>query len=853
MAYQSGEFSAPGLSGLGAPPAVGIYSTNLITIGGTNPTMIQTTFNLSSLLSGQPTNGEPIDTEALTNNSNWTTGNMQLTDTIAFTYSRCAAVTMPDALYGFWHHFLGGNVGGMAGSSSDLRAGKFSGTWGSSIKLLEMDGKTAPVPLLQHTGFPTYDLQAYADVSATAFGDNLVIFACAQATSATNSTGGIYLAIYDTTKIDLNLNTWTADWHTYLPADQMNLFNGNINEVFSNGANTGTSISIDWFSMAGTNGDLAYFLAISCEPQNTGLAPAGAMLYLPLNVSPNASGGVNLSMNVNDQMSLGLGMMENTNVGPGSFMANPIVRDPAGRLRVYNLASSWAGYLMTTQDPVATIDPGLPWSTQIDKFTIQSGLNFAPGAFLYVCPKSLPTTFSNLPATDYAVYEFVFYNQCQVNRYGTIEMIPNYSTMIPVQNANSDPPPPVDDTINIIAGIIDGPIPLPIANYVGVDLGSTQTDQGDVMYGANTTAITSRQLSNNWTVGLETSGEVTEGVGAAWNLSANFGMGSVLGNSETSSTSYSLSAPAIVHFDETPPTLSPFGTLRAVSAQINATAFRFFDPNGNPISDATTNDPGQASKMATMVTTFFQPNQLSYVPYAVTPGDLTSYTPVAWNKKMQALGYSGENYYGDIICANAYPFGNPSQPYISCSWSEGSTGSTAVSHFTSSYTEQSWTLDASIFAGVSGGGGFSIFGLGEEAQVSLLAGSTVTHESTTDENTESGWTVSLSETWGPTLPSKNPDPNAVTKYDFRIFFLPVPTAPSTLPPNYWTQELITNMPDGSYPSGKNIDPNSCCWKIVFVVTAIQYAAGSTLAPYQYDFSSDQSSVYPAVDPPPTQS
>ena len=837
MAYQSGEFSAPGLNELAAPPAAAIYNNSLIVIGGTKPTMIQTTFNLTSLSSGPPTNGEPIDTEALTNNSNWTSNPMNLTDTTAYTYSRCAALTMPDALYGFWHHFLGGDFGGMEGSSSDLRAGKFSGTWGSSIKLLEMDGKTAPVPLLQVSGFP-YNLEAYADVSATAFGDNLVIFACAQATSATNSTGGIYLAIYDTTKIDPDHNTWTAEWNTYLPASSIAVtYDGT---PFSN---TGVSISMDWFSMnPGNNGDLAYFLAISFAPQNTqGLN--GAMLYLPLNVSANGSGGVNLSI---DTSSLHAGTMLNTYVNPDSFLATPIVRDPAGRLRVYNLANSFGYYLMTTELPGPNYDsPGLPWSPQIDKFTIQSGLNFAPGALLYVYPKGLTASFNNLPATEYAVYEFVFYNQCQVNRFGTLEVIPNYSSSIPIQNANGNPPPSVDDTVNIIAGIIDGPIPLPIANYVGVDLGSTQSDQGDVIYGTATTATTSRQLTNSWTIGVETSGEVTEGVGAAWNLSANFGMGSVLGNTQASSTSYSLSTPAIVNFDGSTPSLSPFGTLRAVSAQINATAFRFLDPNGNPVSDATTTDPGQASKLATMVTTFFQPNQLSFVPYSVTPGDLTTYTPEAWNAKMKALGYTGDNYYGDVICTNAYPFGDSNQPYISCSWSEGSKGSAAISHFTSSYTEQSWTLDASIFAGISGGGGFSIFGLGEEAQVSMLAGSTVTHESTTDENTESGWSVSLSETWGPTLPSK--DPNAVTKYDFRIFFLPVPTAPSTLPPTYWTQELIKYMPGGSYPSSSNIDPNSACWRIVFVVTAIQYVEGSTLPSYQYDFGLDQPSVYPSDD------
>ena len=840
MAYQSGEFSAPGLSGLGAPPGVGTYGNSLVVIGGTNPGMVQSIFDLSSLSSNQPTNGEPIDTEALTNPKNWTPGNMNLTDTQGFTYGRCAAITMPDALYGFWHHFLGGSFGGMDGSSSDLRAGKFSGTWGSSIKLLESDGKTAPVPLLQQSGFPSYDLQAYADVSATAFGDNLIIFACAQATSATNTTGGIYLAIYDTTKIDSDLNTWTADWHTYLSAAQMQVTVGPSN-LFSN---TGVNISIDWFSLVQPKtGNLVYFLAISFAGQNSN-SLNGEMMYLPLNVSANSSGGVNLSI---DTSALEVGIMLNVVVSPKSFLATPILRDPAGRLRVYNIAGNpWAGSFMTTQMPGPNYDsPGLPWSSEIDQFkTQQSGFNPAVGSFFYVFPEAQSTTFDNLPATEYAVYEFIFYDQCQVNRYGTIEMIPDYGTPIPTQNASGTPPPSLDDTVNIIAGITDGPIPLPIVNYIGVDLGQSQIDQGDVTYGTTSTTTTSRQLSTSWTVGLETSGEVTDGVGAAWNLSANFGMGSVLGNTQASSTSYSLSTPAIVNFEPPSPSLSPFGTLRVVSAQINATAFRFLDANGNLISDATSDDAGQASKLSAMVTTFFQPNQLSYLPYSVTPGDLTTYTPEAWNAKMKSLGYTGDNYYGDIICTNAYPFGNSAQPYVACSWSEGSKGSPAVGQFTSSYTEQSWTLDASIFLGVSAGGGFDIFGLGEEAQVSMLAGTTATHTTTTQENTESGWTINLSEEWGPTLGT---DPNAVTKYDFRIFFLPVPTQPSTLPANYWTNELRSYMPTGTYPAAKNIDPNSSCWRMVFVVTAIEYGPNATLTPYQYDFSLDKRSVYPDSD------
>jgi hypothetical protein len=56
------------------------------------------------------------------------------------------------------------------------------------------------------------------------------------------------------------------------------------------------------------------------------------------------------------------------------------------------------------------------------------------------------------------------------------------------------------------------------------------------------------------------------------------------------------------------------------------------------------------------------------------------------------------------------------------------------------------------------------------------------------------------------------------------------------------------MPTGTYPAAKNIDPNSSCWRMVFVVTAIEYGPNATLTPYQYDFSLDKRSVYPDSDP-----
>lgn len=149
---------------------------------------------------------------------------------------------------------------------------------------------------------------------------------------------------------------------------------------------------------------------------------------------------------------------------------------------------------------------------------------------------------------------------------------------------------------------------------------------------------------------------------------------------------------------------------------------------------------------------------------------------------------------------------------------------------------------------MSGGGGFSIFGIEiAEAQVSALAGVTLTQESTTTATTETKWGIELSKGWGPHISSAT---GSVKSYEFRLFFLPVPSGLSTLPPNYWAQELINNIPNGT-ADGQKIDTSSCCWRIVFVVTAIEYNDPNQPS-YQYDGGLDESSVYP-VSPTPAES
>lgn len=128
----------------------------------------------------------------------------------------------------------------------------------------------------------------------------------------------------------------------------------------------------------------------------------------------------------------------------------------------------------------------------------------------------------------------------------------------------------------------------------------------------------------------------------------------------------------------TPAAINSNGTLKLCGVQFGLGAYRFLDMFGQAVSDATNSDRGQSVKAASILPSLSDSGVGSFVPYAVIPGDLTSYTPEAINKRMKALsktvknpGYSGDNYYGDIICANAYPF-KPNEPYLGFGWSEGS-------------------------------------------------------------------------------------------------------------------------------------------------------------------------------------
>ena len=828
MPYQSGEITVPWMNQQTAPPAVAVFNNVLYVIGGSNANsngrMTEITFQLASLVptSTPPQGSEPIDTDSLSNMSNWNSSFVTLpaNTTTPCTGGRCSAISMNNALYLFWNHY---QYEGFFGESYwQLFATENSGKgWGNPIQLLDSAGNVTA---------PDYN-PGITDVSATAIGDNLVIYACAQAKPPGQTLGGgIYLAIYDISNINTTDNTWTAEWHTYLSALNMQFYTGASNPTLNPNvtyANNGNTVSIDWFTTVTSENELAYYLAISFVPllpQGTE-AIAGAIIYLPMTVT-GESGDLSVTINVPPTLPCIASYDPN-----GNPVYVPIQRDIADRLRLYDLGSEWASYYNTSQIP----NPGLALSGQVDKFTTPSDVNITQTGLFYTYPVSQPAPAVNgFTGTQYAVYEFVFYNSCQVNRFGTIQVIPNYAS--PVTPA----PKPQPSVTDIIAGIIDGPIPLPLANYTGWNFGGGDHDAGDVVYGSSKTTTTSREVSNSWTAGFLVSEQFTKGVGPAYDISFDGGMGSISEKTKEKCLSYALTQPSVVNAPtgtNTKATVNANASLQVVSAQMSITAYRFLDANGNPVSDATVKGPGQCPQLAPIVISFADPVVRSYIPYSVTPGELESYTPDAWNAKM------GANYYEDTIYANSYVF-QENQPYLSFSWSEEDTSGQGFNSFKSSYTEQSWSFDLSAYGGVSGGLGFSICDLGEEMEAQYLAGGTYSHESTESENKQTDWGITLNDGWGP--PNTSQDPQAISSYDFRLFFLPVPTSPSSLAADFWTQELIHNIPAGSDIAASSIDSSSSCWKIVFVVTSIVYK-DSTITPYQWQDPPNVKSVYQTND------
>lgn len=804
MAYKSGEFNIPGAS---FSAAAAVFNNTLFilnTFWQISPGII--TFDLTKLKKQNPaTDDEPINGEVLTDPAHWVVKDL----TIPRSNRKPALISFAGAMYAFVNHDFTHQLFASRYSLSDDTT--VPGTWSQPINMLESDGQTTPTP------------HVASDVSATSVGDNIIILACAHASSSSNPAGGTYVAIYDTRDLDTTANKWVAKWHDYLP-----------NEVPAGfptpDAHTRIYVSVEWFSQIDPNAQKtdppAYFVAVFTQPSTVGI---GVKPDRPLNMSFYR---MTLGEQAGSETSVTLARLISSDYDDRLF-AN-LIRDPAGRLRSWvNQPGSVDFQAVILRVTVEEHAEAFGFNPSSESITVSDDPLQMPFSLFWVFSDGQSnTTVNGLSTTQYPVYEFVFYGrrgQCQVNRCGTIQIIPDFS----VRKTKEDLKIP----LNVISGIIDGPIPIPLENFKDYDPGPGVTSAGSMIYGIEKSRDSSHKVSNTWSLGFESQGKMTTGVGPAWDISLKGGMGSQVGDSSGTTTSYDLAVDSIISTAKGNynPSIVSDGVIRGVGVQFSITAFRYLD-NFGPNVDSTDNSASDGLKAAMVTQSMVDESVLNFTPYMVTPGKLESYTPEAINATMKARGYiATPNYFGDVIMTNAYPFTDPTNPYLGYSWSKDGKSGQSFSQWTESFQETSWHLDVHAYGGVSGASGVSVFGEGAELEWDIMAGVDYSHDSISDTDKKSGWSIGLSEKWGPPPPRKDL-PESVSAYDFRIYFLPVPVAPSTLIKTYWTTELITQT------KLAGIDGNSGCWRVVYVVTRIEHVDGSN--PYHYDGHLDvQRSVY----------
>ncbi len=551
-------------------------------------------------------------------------------------------------------------------SDGNLMASFYSEAWGGGLTLLDMNGSA-----LQTT--------AAADVSIAAWGSGCVLIACPSVASGIQH--GLYLGAYRVADADIDdKHNWQACWSCNLAPTKFGL------------KQTGSRVSIDWFPTAvdnGTNATLELYLVVFLR------SDAGSQfMSLPMQVS-------------SDQTYVSPIVPANTILLSPLFGAQPkgvnVIRDPANRMMAYTsdgAEKSLFRAAWNTCSPLPT-----PFAAKLG----EASFNAPKGGSGLVAP----VYYMRSGSGSFNFYEILLYPEgngtlyCQVNFFGAAEMQPS-------QTHN------FQEKV-VLLGIVDGPIPFPNVNSMGHTFSSgAEYDAGVIRVSSSVGNSSAVQSTGSMTFGLQVDEHCTEGVGIAVQASTSAGWTNVAGSSSVSlsTTFQDMYSP----LDMETKTIFPYGTLWCSNATLTVQTYKFTDAQGNVIYNSSQCRHTQAA--APFYAASAEVGDLKsqqYVPYSVTPGDLSTYTPEGWDKTMKELGYSGKSYFNEVIVANACVLDNV-RNYIEASWSLTGVSEQSAAKTTSTFTAYSWQFDASVYAGVSGGGGVDFFGLGEKAEVSILAG-----------------------------------------------------------------------------------------------------------------------------------
>ena len=121
-----------------------------------------------------------------------------------------------------------------------------------------------------------------------------------------------------------------------------------------------------------------------------------------------------------------------------------------------------------------------------------------------------------------------------------------------------------------------------------------------------------------------------------------------------------------------------------------------------------------------------------------------------------------------------------------------------------------------------------------------MAGFSDSTDASETDTTGTSWGISIDPPWsGPPPASAS---QAIDRYTFLIVFLPPPDGSDpAFPANYWTEELIKYAPRAQIQgltqplNVSEIDPNSICWRIMYIVTSYCSKDGKTTYTYNSEY------------------
>ncbi len=422
--------------------------------------------------------------------------------------------------------------------------------------------------------------------------------------------------------------------------------------------------------------------------------------------------------------------------------------------------------------------------------------------------------------TAYDIYGLTFYTEesdedarrvsVVVAREGAIQVAAHAE---PVPNLKGTDTPPL-----ALSGVFDAPVPLPGQNLVAIAAGGSVTHEmlgrplSTVEYG-HTEGLTQEHSSSAYsTIGIQTEGTFTAGIGAAWEASYAAGLGRAAGESQSvvwqtsriGETWIERSADGVIA--ATAPSLM-LGSHLALAQQL--AAFVNVDDELETVAVGGV----RQSRYPLMVRLGAIPGGRGsgrFAPFSVVPGDLYSYTPDDVNRRIrsryddlspeQQRAFAGAEhaYTGDYLRwldELAVPLGQVHKYLeIITSNAGGQATSYEVSH--SRFQEWWWTYDASLYAGLA----VSVEFWGLKLEYTLTVGTTVSLETRTATEAHRRWGIDANVSF-----PGGAKPGHVTGYTTRLYLLPANVL--------WTKEILYLSTDKDGP----LDPNGAPWRIFFVV------------------------------------